>query len=190
MPVMPPPRREDDLVGEAVGDLAGGVFAGIFAVLLGEHLRVLRVLGVEEEAVDGEAIAGDAEGAEGDHVGERRSGGPLVELDLGGGAGRDRGGHGLRDHVEDAGVREVGEEDGVEGAAERFGLRAESARLEVGGGDAGAAAGIALQFDGDVVLREQGRREESRRAWQRQGSRPQASKTGAHSASKASPLLW
>ncbi len=48
-------EAEDDLVREAVGDLAGGVFGGVFAVLLGEYLRVLGVLGVEEVAVDGEA---------------------------------------------------------------------------------------------------------------------------------------
>ena len=47
-------EAEDDLVGEAVGDLAGGVFGGFLAVLLGEDLRVLGVLGVEEKAVDDE----------------------------------------------------------------------------------------------------------------------------------------
>ena len=48
-------EAQDDLVGEAVGDLAGGVFGGFLVVLLGEDLRVLEILGVEEEAVDDEA---------------------------------------------------------------------------------------------------------------------------------------
>ncbi len=55
-------EAEDDLVGEAMGDLTGGVFAGVFAVLLGEHLRVLRVLRVEEVAVDDDFAALNAEG--------------------------------------------------------------------------------------------------------------------------------
>src|ERR1700723_3564769 len=44
-------QAKDDLVGEAMGNLAGGVVACVFAVLLGEHLRILQVLGVEEIAV-------------------------------------------------------------------------------------------------------------------------------------------
>ncbi len=80
-------EAQDDLVGEAMGDLAGGVFGGVFAVLLGEHLRVLGFLASKRIAVDREAVAGDAERAEGNHGGVDRSGGPLRQADLGGGAG-------------------------------------------------------------------------------------------------------
>ncbi len=55
-------------------------------------------------------------------------GGPLWQADLGGGAGSGLRGHGLRDEVEDAGVGEVGEEDGVEGSAEGIVLGARRCR--------------------------------------------------------------
>ena len=78
MPGTAAAETEDDLVGEAMGDLAGGVFGGLFVVLLGEDLRVLSVLGVEEEAVDDETSALNAEAAEGDHGRGGGSGGPLL----------------------------------------------------------------------------------------------------------------
>jgi len=73
-------QAQDDLIGEAVGDLAGGVFRGVFAVLLGEHLRVLKILGVEEKAVGDEFAADHAQRAEGN---EGRAGGRVrVALQL------------------------------------------------------------------------------------------------------------
>src|SRR5665213_4030292 len=58
---------EDNLIGEAVGYLAGGVLRSGFVVLLGEHLGVLRVLGVEEIAVADDSAVLNAEATEGDH---------------------------------------------------------------------------------------------------------------------------
>jgi len=82
---------EDDLIGEAVGDLASGVLRGRLVVLLGEHLGILGILGVEEVAVADDSAALDAEAAEGDHGRRYRSRGPLLEIDL-----RGRAGGGLR----------------------------------------------------------------------------------------------
>ncbi len=65
-----------------MGDLAGGVFAGVLVVLLGEDLRVLEVLRVEEEAVADDLAALDAEAAEGDHGGGGGRDGPLLDVDL------------------------------------------------------------------------------------------------------------
>ena len=42
---------EDDLVGEAMGDQAGVVVRGGLAILLGQHLRGLRILHVVEPAL-------------------------------------------------------------------------------------------------------------------------------------------
>ena len=92
---------------------------GPVVVLLGENLRVLRVLGVEEEAVDDQAAALDAEVAEGDHGCGGGSPDHCGELHLGGSAGSGLRDQALRDDVEDAGVGEVGVEGRVEGALER-----------------------------------------------------------------------
>ena len=153
MPATPPPRREDDLVGEAVGDLAGGVVGGVFTVLLGEYLGVLGVLGVEQEAVDGEARAGDAKRAKGHHGGVDRGGGPLGGAKfLTGLPGRGLRCHGLRDEVEDAGVGQVVVKDGVEGMLEGAVLGIGGAGLEVGYGDAGAVGGFAAELGADLRL--------------------------------------
>ena len=99
-------------------DLAGGVFGGVFAVLLGEDLRVLAVLHVEEEAVGDQASALDSEVAEGDHGCGGGFAGPLREFHLGGRAGCDLRGEALGDDVEDARAGEVGVERRVEGSLE------------------------------------------------------------------------
>ncbi len=147
-------EAEDDLVGEAMGDLAGAVVGGVFAVLLGEDLGKLRVLGVEEEAVDVEVIGGDAKGSEDDHGGVYGGSGPLCEVDVGwaagGGLATGLGGHGLRDHVKDAGVGEVVKEDGVKGVLEGGGVW--RGLLEVGYGEAGAVGGAGGEFELDAAL--------------------------------------
>src|ERR1700734_3238581 len=71
---------EDDLVGEAMGYLAGGIFTGVFAVLLGEHLRELKVFRVEEIPIADDLTALDAEAAEGNHRSGGWSNGPLLEV--------------------------------------------------------------------------------------------------------------
>ncbi len=114
---------EDDLVGEAMGDLAGGVFAGVLAVLFGENLRELGILGVEEEAVADDLAALNAEVAEGDHRGRGWRFRPLLNVHLSGCAGAGLRQQALGDDVEDAGVGEVGVERRVEGALESLGLR-------------------------------------------------------------------
>ena len=60
------------------------------------------------------------------------------EVDLSGDAGGGLRGEGLRDHVEDAGVGEVGVEDGVEGVSCRWRSPVGVGGLEVGGGEADA----------------------------------------------------
>ena len=116
-------EAQDDLVGELVRDLAGGVVGWVLAVLPGEDLRVLEVLGVEEIAVDDQLAAGDADGAEGNKGCAGRRVGVVLKLHLGGRAGRPGRHQALGDDVEDAGGGEVGVEGGVEGLLEGGGLR-------------------------------------------------------------------
>ena len=107
---------EDDLVREAMSDLACRIFAGVFVVLLGEDLRILQILRVEEKPVADDLAALNAEAAEGDHGCGGRRDRPLLDTDLRRSAGSRLGQQALRDDVEDAGVGEVGEESCVEGA--------------------------------------------------------------------------
>ena len=140
-----------------MGDLAGGVVAGVLVVLLGEHLRVLQVLGVEEKAVADDLAALDAEVAEGHHGGGGRRGRPLLDVDLCGRAWDGLRQQALGDDVEDAGVGEIGEESCVEGVLQAVGLRIGGGGFEVGDGDADvgdAAGGLGLER----ILRVQSRR--------------------------------
>ena len=50
MPEVPPPSREDDLIGKTVGYLARGIFARLLCILLSQNLRILYVLRVEKVA--------------------------------------------------------------------------------------------------------------------------------------------
>ena len=157
---------EDDLVGEAVGDLPGGVFAGVFVVLLGEHLRILEVLRVEEEAVADDLAALDAEAAEDNHGGRRGCDRPLLNVDL-----SRRAWDGLRqqtlgDDVEDAGVRQVRVKGRVEGALESVGLRVGRRGFEVSDGYANVgdtAGGLGLECVLSVQNGGAGKQEEERR---------------------------
>ena len=128
--------------------------------LLGEHLGVLEVLGVEEEAVDDQLARGDAEGAEGDHGCAGGRVGVALQLDLGGCAGRTGRHEALGDDVEDAGRGQVGVEGCVEGLLEGCGLGVGCAGLEVGDGDADGGDSGAGSGD-DVVLARGGRDEQS-----------------------------
>ena len=158
----------DDLVGEAVGDLAGGVFGGFLAVLLGEYLWVLEVLGVEEVAVGDKLAANLSEGAEGEHAGAGGRVGVALQLNLGGRAGRAGRHEALGDDVEDACCGEVGVEGGIEGLLEGQGLCVGGERLEVGDGD--ADGGDSRTGSGeDVVLGACGRGEQSGQHQQQDG---------------------
>ena len=139
-----------------MGDLAGGVFAGLFVVLLGEHLRVLKVLCVEEKAVADDLAALNAEAAEGHHGGGGWRCRPMLDVHLGGCAGGRLRQEALGDDVEDAGVGEIGVERRVEGALEAVGLRIGGGGFEVSDSDADvgdAAGGLGLER----VLRSQDR---------------------------------
>ncbi len=98
-------EAEDDFVGKAVGNQAGVVIRGRFAILLGEHLRVLRILYVEEPTLHLEGSVADAEVAKGEHGGlaaealptrpdERLQGLPTSPSGI----------EALGDHIEDAGL--------------------------------------------------------------------------------------
>src|ERR1700761_4961235 len=58
---------EDDLIRKAVSDLPRGILRGIVAVLLGEHLRILRILRIEEIAVADDLSTLNIEAAKGHH---------------------------------------------------------------------------------------------------------------------------
>ena len=151
-----------------MGDLAGGVLVGGLAVLLGDDLGVLEVLGVEEIAVDQQLAAGLAEGAEDQHGGAGGRVGVALQLDLGGRAGRAGRHEALGDDVEDAGAGEVGVEGGVEGLLEGGGLGVGGQRLEVGDGDADGGDACAGPGE-DVVLGAGGRGEQRGQRQQQDG---------------------
>ena len=125
---------EDDLVGELVSDQSSVVLRGDFAVLLADDRGRAGFLDVEEIAVDIDAcrparrrvpsasIAALAGAA--DHCDKFTSAGA---------AGVTAGARALRNHVEDAGVRQIVIESVIEGRFENRGLRIGRIRFEVGG---------------------------------------------------------
>ncbi len=134
--VEPAAEAQDDLVGEAVGDKAGVVLRGGLAVLFAEDGRGVGVLGVNQEAGDGELATVDGKRTQGKHGGVRWGRRPLAEIGFLRGAGGGWRREALRDHVEDAGIRKVVEEGGVEGGLEAGCLRVGGVGLEVRGSEA------------------------------------------------------
>ena len=108
-------QAEDDLVGEAMRDQARVGVVGLFAILLAQHLRRLRILGVVEPALHIERSALDTEVAEGQHVGIGRRAAPIRQVHLLRST-RDRQRiEALRDHVEDSRRLQIVRQGGVEG---------------------------------------------------------------------------
>ena len=147
--------------GETMGDLAGRVLGCVFAILLGEHLRILRIFDVKKEAAYGELAGRDAERAEGDHRGRDRRGSPLLQIHLGGRAGGDWRRNALRDHVEDARVGEVVEEGGVERGVQVC-RSSGPGELEAGGCETGANRGRLVGLAKDVLRAEAGAESEEK----------------------------
>ena len=111
-------KTQDDLVREAVGNLAGIFLLSHFVVLLAQNLRGLRVLGVEEPALDDDRC--HCVTASEPKAPSRRSTAPptTAQTDLLRRSRRTRRRHALRDHVEDAGVVQIVIERCVEGVLE------------------------------------------------------------------------
>ena len=159
----PSSQAIDNLVGEAVRDLAGGVLGGFLAVLLGDDLGVLEVLGVEEKSVDEQLAACDTDrseyniGCAGGRVGV------ALQLDLGGSAGIAGRHQALGDNIEDTGCGQIGIEGGVEGLFEGGVLGVGgSDRFEVGDCEADGGNSIAGTRE-DIVLAGGGRGEQGER---------------------------
>ena len=160
-------EAQDDLVGKLMGDLAGRVIAGGVAILLREDLGILSVLRVEEEAIDDQFAAIDADGAEGD---EGCTGGRVgvgLDLHLGGRAGSAGGHQAFGDDVEDASGGEVGVEGAVEGLLQLGSLGIGAGGLEVGDGDADHA-NAAVDAPGELILPMSQRDERGQSRGQRQ----------------------
>ena len=136
-------EAEDDLVRELVGDQARIVLRGHFAVLLADDGGRAGLFDVDQIAVDVQAAALHGERAKREHGSIGGRGRPLREVDLRGscrGHGRSQA---LRNHVEDAGVREVVIEGVIEG-------RFEDGRLRIGGVGLEVRCGHADLFDAEV----------------------------------------
>ncbi len=138
-----------------MGDDAGGFLAGGFVVLLAEDLRGDGVVRIEEPSGDVDAAVCCREGAEGDHGGIGRRGGPLGQVDLLGRTGSGLRRETLGDQVEDAGTAQVAIEGGVEDGLQGRGLGIVAGGIEVRGGEADAfgaeiAAGVDPVLGGEL----------------------------------------